>query len=342
MALIRRNFLRGAAAILACPAMPNFALANTYPTKPVRMIVPFQPVGPPGETARILAPRLTQRFGRDFVIEHVPGASGNRGIAAAARAPADGHTLLVSSTAFFANGALYGSIPYDPVKDFTPVSTLTATPNVLIIHPGMPAQSLQELVALIAAHPAKYSYAQTPTGSTSHFSAEMFRRRFRLDLPAVPFAAAPAAVAAVLSGRVPIAWTAVTSALSHINDRRLRALAVTSARRLDALPDVPTMTEMGASDLETETLTGLLVPAANPRRGRGSPVGRDRRGLDAAGCAARVDHARNGGGAEYAERFRGSHQSGNRALAQRHSRRGYPSQLTAAARSVTMRPPSRR
>jgi tripartite-type tricarboxylate transporter receptor subunit TctC len=145
-----------------------------------------------------------------------------------------------------------------------PVTTLTATPNLLIVHPALPARNLQELVALIAAHPGKYNYAQTPMGSTSHFSAEMFRRRFRLELPAVPFNAATAAVAAVLSGRVPIGWIAVTTALSHIKDNKLRALAVTSAKRLDALPDVPTTTEAGASDLEAETLTGLLVPAQTP------------------------------------------------------------------------------
>jgi tripartite-type tricarboxylate transporter receptor subunit TctC len=264
MGLIRRNFLRGAAAALACPAMPKFALAAAYPARPVRMIVPFHPVGPPGETARMIAPRLTQRLGYDFVIEHMPGTSGNQGMAAVAKAPADGHTLLVSSTAFFANGALYGSLPYDPIKDFMPVSTLTATPNLLIVHPGVPVQNMQELVALITAHPGKYSYAQTPMGSTSHFSAELFRRRFRLDFPAVPFNAATAAVAAVLSGRVPIAWIAVTTALSHIKDRKLRALAVTSTKRLDALPEVPTITEAGASDLEAEALTGLLVPARTP------------------------------------------------------------------------------
>ena len=264
MKLIRRHFLSGAVAALACPAIPDLAFARIYPTKPVRVIVPFQPSGPPGETARILVPKLTERFGYEFVIEHMPGAAGNKGIATVARAPADGHTVLISSTAFFANGALYGSVPYDPVGDFTPVSTLTTTPNLLVVHPSVPAQNLQELVTLIKANPGKYSYAQTPMGATSHFSAELFKRRFRLQVTAVPFNGAPAALAAVLSGRVPIGWIAPPSLLAHIKERKLHALAVTSAKRLDALPDIPTTAEMGASDLEAETLTGLLVPAETP------------------------------------------------------------------------------
>jgi tripartite-type tricarboxylate transporter receptor subunit TctC len=265
MDMVRRELLRGSAAVLALAAAPVVSWAQAYPVRPVRIIVPFPTGGPPDLTARIVAQKLTESLGQPFLVENVIGAGGNTGIVAAAKARPDGYTIIVISTAFFANPTLYGWVPYDPIRDFTPIASLAAVPNVLTAHPALPARTVQELVALIRANPGKYSYAHPDGGSSPHLAGEMFKQRFRLDLVTVPFEGALPAIAATVSGRTAIAWTAVASALLDIKSGKLRGLAVTSAKRIAALPDMPTMTEAGAPDMETETLTGVLAPAGTPK-----------------------------------------------------------------------------
>jgi tripartite-type tricarboxylate transporter receptor subunit TctC len=260
----RREFLRGGAVVLAL-ALPEIGYAQAYPVKPVRVIVPFSMGGPPDLIARLIAHRLTEIFKQPFVVENIIGAGGNTGIVAAAKAPADGYTIAVISTAFFANPTLHGWVPYDPIRDFAPISLLAAVPNVLVVHPSMPANSVRELIALIKANPGKYGYAHPDGGSSPHLAGEIFKQRFSLDMPTVPFESTMSAVTAAVAGRTPIAWTAVAPALSDIKTGRLRALGVTSAKRIAALPEVPTMTELGAPDMETETLTGVLAPARTPK-----------------------------------------------------------------------------
>lgn len=250
------------AASLCSPA----ALADDdpYPSRAVRIIVPFTAGGPPDVIARIVGQKLSERMGQQFYVENMPGAGGNTGNGHAARSAPDGYTLLMMSTGFIVNVSLYARLPYDPVRDFAPVSLICSSPNVITVHPSVPARSVKDLVDVIRKSPGKYSYAQPSTGSTPHLSGELFKQRFGLDLVMVPFNGASLAVNSTLAGHTPIAFTAVPPTVATVKAGQLRALAVTSERRVAALPDVPTMAEAGVGDQEAETLNGLLVPAATP------------------------------------------------------------------------------
>jgi tripartite-type tricarboxylate transporter receptor subunit TctC len=168
------------------------------------------------------------------------------------------------STGFIVNPSLYAKVPYDPIKDFAPVTLAAASPNILFVHPMVPAKSVKELIELIRNNPNKYSYAQPSTGSTPHLSGELFKLQYGLDLVTVPFNGASLAVNSTIAGHTPIAFTALPPAIANIKQGNLRGLAVTAAKRAAALPDVPTMAEAGVPDQEAETLNGVLVPAATP------------------------------------------------------------------------------
>src|SRR5687768_5367873 len=189
--------------VLAAVALPAAAGAQGYPSKPVRMIVPFAAAGPTDVIARVVGQKLAENFGQPFTIENVPGAGGNTGTAQVAKAPADGYTLLVVSTGFVVNPSLYARIPYDPVKDFTPVTLVAASPNVMVVNPNTPAKSVKELIELIKANPGKYSYAQPATGSTPHLSGELFKMTYKLDLVMVPFPGAAPAITSTIAGHTP-------------------------------------------------------------------------------------------------------------------------------------------
>ncbi|HEX2216752.1 MAG TPA: tripartite tricarboxylate transporter substrate binding protein [Xanthobacteraceae bacterium] len=242
------------------------AIAQNYPERPVRIIVPFNAGGPTDVTARLVAEHLSQRLGKQFYIENVVGAGGNIGTGQAARAEPDGYTLLVASTGFMVNPSLYAKVPYDPKKDFAPLTLLAASPNVLAVHPSIPAKTVSELVAEIKANPRKYSFAQPATGSTPHLAAEMFKLHFKLDTyTMIPFTGAAPAVASTVAGHTPTVWSALPPALTAITGDKLRALAVTSEKRVEVLPDVPTIAEGGVPDQESETLTSMFVPAGTPK-----------------------------------------------------------------------------
>ncbi len=255
--------------IPAWPAALLFAglcHAQTYPTQPVRMIVPYAAGGPTDVIARVVAQKLSETLGQQFYVENLPGAGGNTGIGKAARMPADGHTLVVVSTGFIVNPSLYAKgVPYDPVKDFAPVTLVAASPNVLTVNPDVPARTVQELIALVKANPGKYSFAQPATGSTPHLNGELMKLAFGLDLAMVPFNGAAPAITSTIGGHTPIAFTALPPAMSNIKDGKLRALAVLSVKRVPALPDVPTAAEAGIAGHEGDTLTGMVVPAATPK-----------------------------------------------------------------------------
>jgi tripartite-type tricarboxylate transporter receptor subunit TctC len=255
------------AALLAAATalMPSGALAE-YPDKPVKIIVPFAAGGPTDVTARLVAVALSERMGKQFYIENLPGAGGNTGTATAARAAPDGYTLLVASTGFMVNPSLYANIPYDAKKDFAPLTLLAASPNVVVVHPSVPAKTVKELVDEIKKNPGKYSFAQPATGSTPHLSGELFKLHFKLDsYTMIPFTGAAPAITSTIAGHTPTAWTALPPAITAVKDGKLRALAVTSEKRVEGLPDVPTMAEAGIQGQEAETLTSLFVPAGTPK-----------------------------------------------------------------------------
>ncbi len=241
------------------------ARAQGYPNRNVRIIVPFAAGGPTDVIARILAQKLSENWGQQFYVENVPGAGGNTGTAMAAKTPADGYTLLVVSTGFMVNPSLYAKVPYDPIKEFTPVTLVAESPNAFFVHPSVTAKSVKEFIDLVKASPGKYSYAQPSIGSTPHLSGELFKLTFGLDLVMVPFNSAALAVNSTIAGHTPVGFTALPPAISNIKEGKLRGLAVLALERSKALPEVPTMVEAGVPDQEAYTLTGLVAPAGTPK-----------------------------------------------------------------------------
>ena len=241
------------------------ALAQSYPDRPVKVIVPFAPAGPTDVIARIVADKLSAHLGQQFYVENRAGAGGNIGTAAAAQSPADGYTLLAASTGLVVNPSLFAKVPYDPVKDFAPITLVAVSPNVLIVHPSVAAKNVKELVALVRANPGKYSYATAGVGSTPHLSGEMFRISQGIDLVVVQFGGAGPAIQNTVGGHTPIAVTALPPATPQIKEGQLRALMVTSEKRVSTLPDVPTAAEAGLAGQEAYTITGLLAPAGTPK-----------------------------------------------------------------------------
>jgi len=258
------TLMRGLFALLMLACAGDDALAQNYPSRTIRMIVPFAAGGPTDVIARIVAQKLSETWGQQIYAENVPGGGGNTGIAMAARAPADGYTILVVSTGFLVNPSMYAKVPYDPIKDFAPVTLVASSPNVLSVYPEVPAKSVRELIDLIKANPGKYSFAQPGTGSTPHLAGELFKLRFGLDLVMVPFNGAALAINSTLGGHTPIAFTALPPAMANIKDGKLRGLALLSLKRAAVLPDLPTMVEEGVPDQESDTLTGVVAPAGTP------------------------------------------------------------------------------
>jgi tripartite-type tricarboxylate transporter receptor subunit TctC len=251
-------------AIAALFAAPGRA-ADGYPDHKVRVIVPFAAGGPTDVIGRMVAERLSDAWGQQLYVENMPGAGGNLGVEAAGRATPDGYTIVVVSTGFIINPSMYSKIGYDPVKDFTPISLVAASPNVVTVHPSVPAKDLKELIALIKANPGKYSYAQPATGSTPHLAGELFKQTYNLDLVTVPFNGAPLAINSTLGNHTPIAFTALPPAMGNVKDGSLRGVAILAKERLTALPDLPTNVEEGVPGLESDTLTGILTPAGTPK-----------------------------------------------------------------------------
>jgi tripartite-type tricarboxylate transporter receptor subunit TctC len=253
------------AAGLATLAAAGGSLAQTYPDKPVRLIVPFAAGGPTDVIARIVGDKLSASLGKQFYVVNQPGAGGNTGTGMAATSPADGYTLLVVSTGFMINPSLFAKVPYDPVKDFAPVTIVAVSPNVVSVHPSVPARTMKELIEVVRANPGKYSFAAPGAGSTPHLSGEIFRISNNLDLPTVQFTGAGPAIQSTVGGHTPIAFTALPPAAPQIKEGTLRALMVTSDKRIAGFPDVPTAAEAGLAGQEAYTITGIVAPAAAPK-----------------------------------------------------------------------------
>ena len=252
-------------AVFAVVIFDSPSFAQSYPTKPIRMLVPFAVGGPTDVIARLVAQKVSESFGQQVVIENIPGGGGNTAAGMAARAAPDGYTILAVSTSFIVNPSMYSKVPFDPVKDFAPISLVAASPNVLFVNPQVPVKSVKELIGLVKANPGKYSYAQPATGSTPHLAGELFKLKYNLDLVTVPFNGAALAVNSTIGGHTPIAFTALPPAMSNLKEGKLRGLALLAHKRSASLPDVPTMAEAGISDQESDTLTGMVAPAGTPK-----------------------------------------------------------------------------
>ena len=260
----RRQFLQLAAAAAATSALPTLAAAQAYPARPVRVIVPYAPGGPADILARLAAQKLSEALGRQFYVENVGGAGGNLGMGQGARAAADGYTLLVVPPNIVVNPAMYDTVPYDPYKDFDPVTIAVASPTVLTVHPSLDVRTVNDLVAMIKSNPGKFSFASPGTGTPPHLIGEHFRLSLGLDLVHIPFNSAGLAVASTVAGHTPIAFTSLPPAVPQINDGKLRALAVTSKTRSQALPEVASMTEAGYPGIVGEGWFAFIAPAGTP------------------------------------------------------------------------------
>ena len=239
--------------------------AQDYPSRPVKVIVPFAPGGVVDVVARLWAQQMSQSLGQQFYIENHAGGGGNLGMGVAARQPADGYTVLVASSSFTINPGLYKKLPYDPEKDFEAVTMLASTPNVLVVHPSIPAKTTQELIALIRANPGKYTYAMSGAGTPNHIQGEMFKESLKLNMVSVPFNGGGPAIASTLGGHTPIAFTAFTPVQGLLAGGELRALGVSGDKRSSLLPDVPTLAEAGVRGQEAGIFAGALVPAGTPK-----------------------------------------------------------------------------
>lgn len=265
MDLPRRRFLRLAAGSAAVPLVSRSLRAQNWPARPVRMIVPFAPGGPVDVCARILAQRLSQRFGTQFYVENLPGASGSIGAGQAAKAAADGTTILVNVNNHVINPSLFGKVPYDPFRDFDAVTLVVSFASAFSVNPSVPAASVKDLVDLVRASPGKYSFASAGLGTPSHLLAEQFRVTLGLDMVHVPYSGSGPAIMSAVAGHTPIAFAGVTAAAPQALDGKLHVLAVMSEHRAAALPDAPTIAEAGFPGMDGDGWIGLFVPAGTPR-----------------------------------------------------------------------------
>jgi tripartite-type tricarboxylate transporter receptor subunit TctC len=265
MKLLRREFVHVVAVAAALPALPRIASAIDYPMRTVRVIVPFAPGGPLDVFGRLMAEKLSEYFGEQFYIENIGGAGGNIGTGRAAKAGADGYTLLLTANNHIINPLLYESVPYDAFKDFEPVTLAVSFPTALSVNPSVPVRTVAELVALVRATPGKYSFASAGVGTPSHLLGERFRQKLSLDLVHVPYNGSGPATAAVMAGDTPVCFAALTAAAPLAQAGRVRVLATMSNTRSQALPEVPTIIEAGYAGLDGEGWDGIFVPVGTPR-----------------------------------------------------------------------------
>ncbi len=249
------------AAVFACPA-----IAQTYPIKPIRLIVPFPAGGSADIMARAVSQKMSETWRQPVVVDNRAGASGNIGADMVARSAGDGYTLLLCTVGTHAiHQTLYKKLPFDPINDFTPVAYIAGVPNVAVVHPAVPVRNVQELIAFIRARPGQVNFGSSGTGTSVHMSGELLKVIEGLDMTHVPYRGNPQAVTDLLSGQLTLMITNMPSVVPFIQSGRLRALAVTTRERSSALPDVPTMQEAGVAGYESSAWFGLLGPAGVPR-----------------------------------------------------------------------------
>ncbi len=241
------------------------AQAENYPSKPIRMIVPFSVGGTTDILARIIGQELTKAWGQQVIIDNRPGAGGNIGADLVAKSAPDGYTLVMGTVGTHAiNASLYKKMPYDTVKDFAPITLVAAVPNVLVVHPAVPAKSVKELIEYAKANPGKLSFASSGNGTSVHLSGELFKAMAGVSMTHIPYKGSAPAIIDLMGGQVQLMFDNMPTALPHVKAGRLRALAVTSAKRSPAMPDLPTIAEAGVAGYEASSWFGVLAPAGTP------------------------------------------------------------------------------
>jgi tripartite-type tricarboxylate transporter receptor subunit TctC len=261
----RRRFLHLAAGAAALPFAPHLARAQSYPDRPIRLLVGFAPAGPADIAARVLGDKLAEAWGKPVIIENVTGAAGNVSAERAAKAPADGYTLLLgASSTIVSNLSLYEKIGFDPIKDFAPISQMVVTPNILALNNDVPAKSVAELVALAKARPNELTFGSAGVGTSQHLAGELFKVRAGIKLTHVPYRGIAQVMPDLLGGRLTMAFGNISGVLPLMREGKVRALAVTSLKRAPSAPDLPAMAELGFPGFDATVWFGLLAPAGTP------------------------------------------------------------------------------
>jgi tripartite-type tricarboxylate transporter receptor subunit TctC len=239
--------------------------AQSWPAKPIRWIVPFAPGGTTDILARTISDKLTIALGKPVIVENNPGAGGGVGAVQTAKAAPDGYTIMGGTISTHAiNASLYKTLPYDPIKDFTPITLIARVPNLLVVNPDVPAKNVKELIALMKANPSKYTFASSGNGTSQHLSGELFKSMAGVDMQHIPYKGSPAALQDVVSGQVTMTFDNITTAWPLAKAGKLRALAVTTAKRSPIAPDVPTLAEAGLAGYEIGSWQGVFAPAGTP------------------------------------------------------------------------------
>jgi tripartite-type tricarboxylate transporter receptor subunit TctC len=263
--IARRSILAPMLAAMAAGAARSAGAQDRYPSKPVRLVIPFPPGGGADAVARPLAPLMTETLSQPIVLENRGGANGNIAAEIVARAPPDGYTLLLANSSLTISGGLYRTLPFNPLADFTPISLVGVTPSLLAVNPSVPARTVKEFVELVKARPGKLSYGSSGIGSTMHLGAALLQSMAGLDMVHVPYKGGGPAIADALSGQTDFIFVNPVAVLAQVRAGKLNALAVTSSKRLAILPDVPTFEESGYPGLLSSTFYGVLGPAGLPR-----------------------------------------------------------------------------
>lgn len=253
-------------ALFVMTSVLGAASAQAYPDKPIRMVVPFPAGGTTDILARAVAQKLSESLGQQMIVDNKPGAGGNIGAQEVARAAPDGYTLVMGTVGTHAiNPSLYKKMPYDHVKDFAPVSLVASVPNLLVVHPSVPVNSVKELIAYVKANPGKLNFASSGNGTSIHLSGELFKTMTGVQMTHVPYKGSAPAVTDLLGGQVQLMFDNMPSALPHAKGGKLKPLAVTSAKRFPGTPDIPTIAEAGVPGYEASSWFGVLAPAGTPK-----------------------------------------------------------------------------
>ena len=261
----KHMLIAGGLAFAAALASINAAAQNTYPSRPIRLIVPASPGGGTDFTARTIGQKLSEVVRQTVIVDNRPGAAGNIGVEIASKANPDGYTIVMPITSFSINPHLYSKLPFDTAKDFAPIVLASSAPLFLVVNPSVPAKTVSELIALAKAKPGQLNYANSGNGTTAHLAGELLKKSAGIDLVSVPFKGGGPAVIDLIAGRVQIYFSTIPAALTQVKAGKLRGIAVTTQKRVDLIPDVPTVAESGLPGFEVVGWFGIFAPAGTPK-----------------------------------------------------------------------------